>query len=84
MCIGIIGISSKQYHIYNVLILIIDVFEDKIMNKKQYDSLVDIIGGIIKITNSPEDSEDIDNALKISHAIGEILGSNETNNSHKV
>ena len=37
-----------------------------------YDRLVDLIGGIIKLTSEPDEQEDIDKAIDTAHRVGEV------------
>lgn len=45
------------------------------MNDKidQYNKLVDFIGNVIKVTNSPNSQDEIDKALHIAHTVGDVL-----------
>lgn len=39
----------------------------------QYNKLVDFIGNVIKVTNSPNSQDEIDKALHIAHTVGDVL-----------
>ncbi len=57
------------------------------MNDKidQYNKLVDFIGNVIKVTNSPNSQDEIDKALHIAHTVGDVLKitANDNNKPYK-